>query len=280
MMKLKIFLTLTLFSIALDLLPYKLSMPYRARFFPGEPHVVWDNLIQLDLQFGGSDPANYAPHTPEIFEHKSIHYVSFDISYQPYSHIFFEMTGVFDHLKERRSLLMESPIDCSWDIGAITGGLALHTCPGGSVDFIDASFETGFVFPFNRHRALDIGIPCALYASVGIFDWVTFGGEFDIVPLFSDGQANFQFNGCWYLKADHFMRGFSALLGESFTHQEAEPDYPFDWEMCTLHLAASYDASQENHPYFPRITFFYDRILSGKNIARNSMIGCAIDVDF
>jgi len=103
-----------------------------------------------------------------------------------------------------------------------------------------------------------------------------------------------------YLTLDHFLKGFSMLVGYSYNHQAGdtlaipkgcECEYTNNvimnsdcrlkkWRMHVLHALAEYDFGA--HDYFknrswqPRVSLFYDYPFSGKRIFVTAMLGGAI----
>ncbi len=187
------------------------------------------------------------------------------------------------------------------------------------VDFLTAQLQIGILFPTAKR--CNMGETCALIpfgfertwaipivtnGAVGFLDWLTFGIRTEtlfffprtksigirtnalqtgILRLTQDPHARIKegtlFDVSIYLKADHFMKGFSLAI--EFTHEhklrtKISPSIRVDpaavnsdpifagWTMNIFHINAEYDWSNEDNPYGPIIAFNYNYILSGKRI--------------
>lgn len=199
-------------------------------------------------------------------------------------------------------------------------------------DFIDTTFQTGFLIPGNHsacNRYFPLNLPSSTYGhwgfpvraaiSGGLFEWLTLGGSFDAtfyapehhtirlktapdqrgLILFDNGQVKLHQGTLWnastYLKFDHISQAASLMLGysyakktsdtlcacnERFAHSiiNSDPRYR-GWNMHTFHFVGEYDFSQEDKRFGPRIGLFYDKILAGESILKNSMVGGLIGLE-
>lgn len=260
----------------------EVSVPYHARAFPGEPRIDKSELWSIDMRISGTTKS-LCHFKPNYFNHLHFTETAFFLACNPAKHAFATLFIPLDHVHQSRAA--NRPLDwhtagpVTMTIGA-TGSYLSHPL----IDFIDFSVETGITLPSPGDIGSNsAGLPLKGIASIGIFDWITTGLEADVI-LFFHPESGFQENICWYLKADHFMRGFSAHIGYSYSKQYNAPLIWYGslpcWYMHTLHLSASFDAARERHPALPWVEFFYDRVLSGRNIAGYSMIGFRCGVNF
>jgi len=200
------------------------------------------------------------------------------------------------------------------------------------LDYIDLTAKLGVSIPSGRemriNRAFDVppgydghtGIPLQLDASIGAFEWLTLGVHGDFIPFFSktknirmktdynqcgfiklaQGCAHvkkgFLFDVGAFMKADHFSRGLSLLVGYTYSKKYKDELTPqniclFDtrivntdpmlheWEMHTMHFAMEYDFAHEGNRTSPRIALFYNWQIAGKMVFKNSMAGGAFGID-
>ena len=148
----------------------------------------------------------------------------------------------------------------------------------------------------------------------GAFDWLTLGTHFDAL-VFADqtrdirlktgkaqsgiiklakGCASIERGSQWevgsYIKFDHFVRGFSLLVGYSFVSKNRDEVTPKDTEkfsvsiantdqtllgykIHTLNFWAEYDFAQEDKVFGPRIAAYYNLLVGGKRIFTTGMGG-------
>jgi hypothetical protein len=114
------------------------------------------------------------------------------------------------------------------------------------------------------------------------------------------GQAEIDQGTIWdvsiYAKADHVAKGLSLLCGYTFTHQDEFCLDPHDkitfnttiinhdsyyqgWAMHVLHGLVEYDFEQKTTDIGPRIGFFFNYIIQGKQIFDANTIGSYIGFD-
>jgi hypothetical protein len=253
----------------------EVTTPYHARTFPGEPRIDKQELCSADMRICGTTKS-VCRYRPSSFHNLQYTQYAFFLGCNPIEHGFATAFIPFVHLKQSREA--NKPLEChatepiTLTVGA-TGSILSHP----RLDFIDFSIESGITLPPSHDiGSASAGLPLKGVANVGIFDWLTVGLEADVI-LFFNPHPSSQKNICWYFKADHIMRGFSAHIGYSYSTQENTPLvwYPAlpCWSMHTLHIAVSFDAAREQHPHLPWLEFFYDHVLSGKNISGYSLVG-------
>lgn len=170
---------------------------------------------------------------------------------------------------------------------------------------------------FDGHWAGVIAVDMAL----GAYEWITVGAHFDIfafiphkkcIRIKSDSLENGiifgtakkvklnkapQFSASVYGKADHVSRGLSITAGYSFTYQGntklkginstlpsfVNTDRRFEsWFCHTIHALLEYDFTTAFDTVGPRISLFYDRPVSGKNVFLTTLWsgGAGIDISW
>jgi hypothetical protein len=179
-------------------------------------------------------------------------------------------------------------------------------------DFLDASIQTGILFPTGKikspARIFDFsygygghyGVPLVIDTSLGVYDWVTFGLHVDSVFLLnktsrktsqpirvsSENKWGNITCGATYLKADHIFRGLSFGLG--FSHvRKSDSQVTCDpqdlallsWSMTNFNFFLEFDMSEQDACIGPRLAFIYNTPLRGKRIFRTSMRGAEATLD-
>lgn len=247
----------------------------------------------------------------------------------PYWQMFFNL---FHQILARYCLCLRDY--CDIDIGdiAVLFGWTLNYEETKVIDYIDLTVKAGVSIPSGRersiNRAFDIppgydghtGIPFQLDASFGAFEWLTLGVHGDFIPFLSttkEIRMKTDFNQCGfiklaqgcatvkkglvfdvgaYVKADHFTRGLSFLVGYTYSKKYKDELTPqnislFDsriintdpmlheWEMHTMHFGMEYDFAREEHRLAPRIALFYNWQIAGKMIFQTSMGGGTFGFD-
>ncbi len=200
------------------------------------------------------------------------------------------------------------------------------------LDYIDFSAKCGIIIPSGRERSLNrvfdipsgydghTGIPLQLDAAIGLFDWFTIGAHGDVIPFLSkttEVRMKTDYNQCGpiklakgcalvkqgvlfdlgaYIKADHFARGCSLLIGYSYNKKYKDKLTPqdrclfdpcivnsdpilYEWDMHTLHVLAEYDFAKDNKRFCPRISLFYNWQFAGKNVFKNNTAGGTFGFD-
>jgi len=177
------------------------------------------------------------------------------------------------------------------------------------LDFIDATIRFGVTLPTSKQRCEDhvfslplgynghTGIFGVFDVAFGLYDWATLGMHFDATwfnkrcknlrvktaceqsGLIKLAKENAQvrrgtmFNGGMHFKADHFIGGFSLIVGYSYSTKQkdeldcfrspcidcniANSDCALQkWTMHTMHLFAEYDFTKDGWNYCLASTFF------------------------
>jgi len=270
---------------------YDVSIPYHARFFPGEPRIAKKHITSFDLRVAGTTEAQHRCCKPQELLATSSHAIILSCTHNPNKYCFVSFTLPFYHIHNEAIIPPELEKKYIYDysakelgISALTTGLTFCFDKNPDLDFIDVAVETGILLPPSAHRKTGCGILSKVAASTGIFDWLTIGLEADAATFF-DIYGGTQYNIGWFLEADHLIRGFSFLLGYSYSRQE--PMYYIwhnivldRWDMSTLHLSISYDLAREKYPGLPHLEFFYNRLLNGTNVTGNSLVGITIGTTF
>lgn len=256
-----------------------------------------------------------------------------DPAYPNVNHPYWQMfRNLFHQILARHCLCLRNY--CNTDIGdvAVLLGWTLNHEETKVLDYIDLTVKAGVSIPLGRersiNRAFDIppgydghtGIPLQLDASVGAFEWLTLGAHGDFIPFFSktkEIRMKTDFNQCGfiklaqgcatvkkglvfdvgaYIKADHFTRGLSFIVGYTYCKKYKDELTPqnmclFDsrivntdpmlheWEMHTAHFVLEYDFAREEHRLAPRIALFYNWQFAGKMIFQTSMGGGTFGFD-
>lgn len=200
------------------------------------------------------------------------------------------------------------------------------------LDFVDTTIKLGWLIPSGEQRCVDLvySLPfgydghmaAVLEAdlSLGLFDWLTLGGEFNAMVFanktkeyrmktalaqsgwfkLAKGQATSEKGAIWqigtYIKADHFVRGLSLLLGYSFVQENDECLNPCDtdifcpsivnsdtsllgWKMSTINLWFEYDFATDRSVIGPRVAFYYNWVVGGKRIFLTNIGGGNLGMD-
>ncbi|MFC1842162.1 hypothetical protein ACFLYU_00710 [Candidatus Dependentiae bacterium] len=200
------------------------------------------------------------------------------------------------------------------------------------LDFVDATVKLGVVAPTSKIKnenyvfSLPLGynghtgIFASFDTALGLYDWATLGLHIDaiwfnrrnrkiriktaceqsgLIKLAQDTakiKHGSIYNGGIYFKADHFVGGFSLLVGYSYsTKQKDELDCFKDpctdcniansdcalrkWEMHTIHFWTEYDLTKENRALCPRLNAFYNLVAGGKRIFKTGIGGGGICLD-
>lgn len=200
------------------------------------------------------------------------------------------------------------------------------------LDFIDIMLQAGVLAPTGRRANPDIafdlplgynghvGFPLNMSVAFGMYEWFTFGGHVMAMPFKSTcqevrmktstaqngwiklakGYAETKPGSLWqigtYLKADHFMRGISLLVGYSYSTQRPGSINPkctntFDssvvcsdssllgWKMHTIHILNEWDFLKECGFFGPRIAIFGNIVVGGQRIFDTSIGGGMVGID-
>lgn len=282
------FLLFIFFLLKTELLQgFDQSLFYHARYFPGEPRFEKSGLSSIDVKMSGgstctkTDESGSPVSSQTSNRYRTDHFIFTAI--QNISHgVFFSTTLPIYCIH-----IEEGSIDYngnSVNNMNITGGWTVNYEDTQALDFVDLTFETGIILPTAKEPVKSKGIPFRGACAFGIYDWLTYGIQADTVMFFDTNNGRL-WDVNFYVKADHFCRGLSILLGYSHSDQTETPipwsENKLDhWSMDTFHFFISYDSATEKHPYAPRIEFFYNHTMNGKNIIENSLFGFTIGSDF
>jgi hypothetical protein len=263
---------------------FRISMPFYARMIPAEPRLARAGLFDFNVGIMGSTAHSdakiyaYADFDPPLTRLHQCQVFNGDasIGYNFSKHFFMSATLPFYRVKgawaddrqyERRGLGNLS----------LLAGAAFNEHRYPACDYVDCTVGTGIVLPTADSPGGAAGLPLMGALAAGIFDWLSAGIEADAILFFSP-MASRQYNVHWFLKADHIMRGFSVVGGYSYSNQNTG-FFPWcselgpAWSMHTMHWTFTYDLAETNHPWLPYVQLAYDRVLSGKNVLKNSMVG-------
>lgn len=200
------------------------------------------------------------------------------------------------------------------------------------IDYIDVDAKIGVLFPTAKKSNPDevfslplgynghFGIPLKFDCSLGYWEWLTLGLHIGALFLIEKNQSirmetaaeqNGFFNllkgkakvdpgTLWelspYIKADHFAKGLSLLIGYCYTQKDHDCINPFDttqfnpiivnndqrffgWNMHVIHFMGEYDFTKKSTDFGPRIGIFYNYVVSGKRIFNTSMTTAYVGID-
>lgn len=193
------------------------------------------------------------------------------------------------------------------------------------LDFVDLTFKVGIIAPTGKKRNENklfslamgnnghTGFEISFDTAFGVYEWLTIGTHINALG-FLDRTAHIRIktspeqsgmiylakekakisrgailNAGAYFKADHFVYGFSALLGYSFTQQNNSTVSPCNhmisahiasdneqlkrWKMHIIHSSIEYDFSRKQWRYGPSVSLFYNKIVGGRRIFKTDMFG-------
>ncbi len=188
-----------------------------------------------------------------------------------------------------------------------------------SLDFIDFDARIGLLLPTAKTASLThpfalplgynghSGVPLKFNISCGYLEWITVGAHLGALFLVEKNQhlriktsnqqtgfislstanATIDPGIYWdfstYFKADHLCKGFSFLIGYTYSHKDPDSictknkDPLFistaqhnsllkSWNMHMLNFMIEFDPNRTSESSKPIITFFYDLIIAGKRI--------------
>lgn len=209
-------------------------------------------------------------------------------------------------------------------------GWALNHEETEKLDFIDTDIQIGVQFPTSSAKNLSnpfilpigypsIGVPIIWDFSIGAYEWLTFGSRIDglflsrycttlnikteinqtgMIKLAKD-HVNFCPGSLWhfgvFLKADHIVKGWSALLGYSYNKKDddqinlqsgnysnaiANTDSSLKkWDMHTIHMLLEKDFCSHHNSLYPRVAITYDHVVAGQRIVDLSPFGAYVALD-
>jgi len=238
----------------------------------------------------------------------------------------------FDAVLSQFQLKVRSTSEASIGDFSLLAGWARNYEETCYIDYIDVDAKIGVLFPTAKKRNEDevfslpvgynghYGVPLKFNCSLGYWEWLTAGlhigalflieknqiirmktaaeqnGFFDLLK----GNAKIDPGTLWevsgYLKADHFAKGLSCLVGYTFTRKDRDCINPFDtiefdplivnsdqrffsWNMHVIHFMAEYDFTKKSSDLGPRLGFFYNLIVGGKRIFNTGITNSYVGID-
>ncbi len=172
------------------------------------------------------------------------------------------------------------------------------------LDFFDIEVKIGVIWPTskaaNQNIFFDIPLgynghfafPVACAASIGIFEWLTFGLYGQAIGFSSRSQDGVLkkrgplLSTAAFLKADHIVGGLSLLCNYSYDKQQHKTSYNSyidnykQWSMQTIQTCAEYDFNEDGRFFGARLLLKYEAIIAGKNIFKTSLFGGTLGFDF
>lgn len=331
-MKLKNFFAITGLFISLSALGIDNPHFWRATNFLSEfyePRLAWPWLssFQVTLGFGTTESArdDHGHSVPLIglfdpaliedptFDHARFHIIEANLcAGQNFDNGFFAQMHIplrklsFTHLPSFGELQGQHTSRNFGDL-SLLGGWTINYEDTCDLDYIDATFRAGVLFPTGAKRKpiylIDIangynghyGFPLSIDCAIGWFDWITVGAHGGVMPFLSRSlkyELVYPSPGTiWeanaYFKADHMLLGFSFLFDYSYAHQTGPGHHIalvcadaqcHSWTMHTLNFLVSYDLATYQQPYLPEVGFFYNLIVGGKRILNADMAGLSFGI--
>jgi hypothetical protein len=266
---------------------FDVSHFFQAQFAPQEPRFEKAGLTSPSIRTGfgttrKKDNACGLPLAMDCDDRYTIQTIIFDLTHNFCRGFFITGTLPIYHFK-----ITEKPLrNKFWSASnaCLTGGWTINYETCNDLDFIDATIETGFIFPTAEKPWNTWGIPLRGAIAWGLYDWITTGFSGDIVGFFTPKNGRL-WDVSWWIKTDHLLRGLSCFLGYTHSNQKQTPVpwscevLPF-WTMDTFHFAVSYDSACISHPYLPSVEFFFNHVMSGKNCLRTPLWGFSITNHF
>lgn len=266
---------------------FDLSHPFHAQFKARQPFFEKAYLTSGGLRaaFGSTRKRNDAcgiPRDGDCEDRYSIQAFVFDATHTFCRGFFVSATLPIYHFK-----ITEKPLHREFWSAAnlcLTGGWTLNYQEFEQLDFMDVTLETGFVAATAEKPWNAWGIPLRGVISWGVYDWMTAGLAADIVGFFTPHNGRL-WDVSWFLEADHVIRGLSCYLGYTHSNQTQTPlpwsceILPF-WTMDTFHFSLSYDSACLAYPFLPCAEFFFNHVMSGKNILQMPLWGFGLTTHF
>lgn len=297
-----------------------------------EPRLAWPGLTswQVTLGFGTTESGRNADgHSipliglfdPSLSNDPSFDHARFHINEanlcvsKNFNKGFFAQAHIpirkltFTHVPALGDLLGQHTTRSFGDL-SLLGGWTINYEDTQDLDYIDATFRAGGLFPTGTKRKpiyiIDISngynnhyaIPLSFDLALGLFDWITVGTHLGAMPFFKRAleyelvypNPGTIYEANAYFKADHMLLGLSFLFDYSYAHQTGpskdiillanDPQFN-SWTMHTLNFLISYDFATYEQPYLPEVGFFYNLIVGGKRIFNTDMAGltCGLMLD-
>lgn len=164
----------------------------------------------------------------------------------------------------------------------VTAGWGLNYQKFEKLDFLDLTLQVGLVVPSGTKCFADpnclatgyngkLGFLANGQLSIGLLDWLTFGGHAAIFNFKDWGEP---FNVTSYgifAKADHLVNGLSMIFA-GVRNQETRNNQT-QWLFNATNIFIEYDFSCLHHPYRPTFGLIFDVARSGKCIIPITMHG-------
>lgn len=239
----------------------------------------------------------------------------------------------FNKIMERHHISLSGAHRAGFGDLTFLGGWAINYEDTCIFDFVDIDAKVGILLPTghkkDEHEPFDMALgyngyyafPLLFDISVGALDWLTVGLHLDTLFFFDQtrtialktarsqngfiklafGKAFIDPGNIWdinaYAKADHIIRGFSLLIGYTFSRQDDFCINPIDtttfdpiiatndtvykaWNMHVIHFWGEYDFTRTPTDWGPRIGLFFNKIIRGRQIfnANSSALGIGCDL--
>jgi len=200
------------------------------------------------------------------------------------------------------------------------------------LDFVDGTIRLGILIPTGKKKNENCvfslptgynghtGVFFAFDTAIGIYDWATLGMHIDaicfnkrcramriktaceqrgFIKLAKDTvhiKKGTIYNAGIHFKADHFVGGFSLIVGYSYSTKHNDELSCFknscidctiantdcalqQWHMHTMHFVGEYDITKEDWKFCPRLNAFYNLVVGGKRIFKTGIGGGGIGLD-
>lgn len=246
--------------------------------------------------------------------------------------IWLEFLQNFDAILARFGLTAKNSFESGIGDFSLLAGWARNYEETCYLDYVDVDAKIGVLFPTAKRRNEDevfslplgynghYGVPLKFACSLGYWEWFTAGLHIGALFLIeknktirmrTDAQQNGFFNlalgkakvdpgTIWeissYIKADHFAKGLSLLVGYCYTQKDHDCINPVDrnqfnpaivntdqqflgWNMHVIHFMAEYDFTKLSTDLGPRIGFFYNLVIGGKRIFNTGISDAYIGID-
>lgn len=212
------------------------------------------------------------------------------------------------------------------------GGWTLNYQDSCYADYYDVTAKVGILFPTSKRKSLTnpfdlplgydgfYGLPFKFDCSMGYWEWVTCGAHIGALFLFdrkktialktsseqngfitiTQGDAKIDPGTIWdiaaYVKADHFFRGLSLIVGYCYTLKDSDCIEPVNtaifpkmivnsdqqfrsWQMHVIHWFLEYDFARQDSQFGPRLGLFYNWIVGGIRIFDTNMTVASLGID-
>lgn len=238
----------------------------------------------------------------------------------------------FPEILAMHNLFINNVHETSFGDFTVLGGWTLNCLDTCYLDYYDVTAKVGILFPTGKKRKLSnpfdlptgydgfYGLPLKFDCSFGYWEWFTMGAHIGALFLFertqllalktapeqngfiflAQGEVKVDPGTIWevstYVKADHFFRGLSILVGYCFTLKDADcieatnyalfPPYIVksdprfkSWRMHVVHWFFEYDFAQSPNDVGPRVGCFYNWLIGGRRIFDTKIAGVSFGID-